>query len=60
MYYWEHLGMLEDPAYLERCDQRLQWYREHGLEDVLIVTTEVGGFDCEALLETMERQLQKN
>lgn len=56
-YYWEHLGMLEDVAYLERCDNRLRWYREHGFEDVLIVTTEVGGLDCDTLVATLQERL---
>jgi hypothetical protein len=56
-YYWEHLGMLENIAYLERCDSRLQWYREQGYQDVLMVTTEVGGLDCDILVATLEERL---
>jgi hypothetical protein len=56
-YYWEHLGMLEDVRYLERCDQRLRWYREHNLERALIITTEVGGLDCDALLAVLDQRL---
>ena len=56
-YYWEHLGMLEDVRYLERCDQRLRWYREHNLEKALIITTEVGGLDCDALLAVLDQRL---
>jgi hypothetical protein len=30
-YYWEHCGMLHDPAYRRRWDEKQQWYRQHGI-----------------------------
>ena len=30
--YWEHLGMLSDPAYARRWEKKLAWYKTMGLE----------------------------
>ncbi len=30
-YYWEHCGMLSDPAYKRRWDEKRVWYRENGI-----------------------------
>ena len=30
--YWEHLGMLSDPAYTRRWEKKLQWYEAMGLQ----------------------------
>ncbi len=30
-YYWEHCGMLQDPAYRRRWHEKLAWYRAHGI-----------------------------
>ncbi len=38
-YYWEHCGMVSDPAYVERWrETRLPWYKRHDLEDQLVIT----------------------
>jgi hypothetical protein len=29
--YWEHLGLLHDPAYRERWERKLSWYRRQGI-----------------------------
>jgi len=29
--YWEHLGMMNDPSYQERWEQKLIWYRTQGI-----------------------------
>jgi hypothetical protein len=29
--YWEHLGLLQDPAYRTRWHRKLDWYREQGI-----------------------------
>jgi hypothetical protein len=29
--YWEHLGMLNDPVYKRRWEQKQQWYARHGV-----------------------------
>ena len=30
-YFWEHLGMMDDPEYAERAIQRIQMYEENGI-----------------------------
>ncbi|MCB0782218.1 MAG: AAA family ATPase, partial [Flavobacteriales bacterium] len=30
-YYWEHCGMLMDPAYKARWEEKQQWYRDQGI-----------------------------
>lgn len=30
-YYWEHLGMLRDPQYRQRWQQKLAWYQAQGI-----------------------------
>ena len=30
-YYWEHCGMLSDPAYKRRWEEKKVWYRENGI-----------------------------
>jgi hypothetical protein len=30
-YYWEHCGMLHDPTYARRWENKVVWYREHGI-----------------------------
>ncbi len=40
IYYWEHLGRLDDLSYRERWIRKLGIYRNLGLEDKLITTTE--------------------
>jgi ATP-dependent exoDNAse (exonuclease V) alpha subunit len=30
-YYWEHCGMLRDPAYRRRWKEKQAWYRAHGI-----------------------------
>ncbi|MBR9920305.1 MAG: AAA family ATPase [Bacteroidetes bacterium] len=31
VWYWEHLGMLHDPEYVERWEEKLAWYKENGI-----------------------------
>ena len=30
-YYWEHCGMLHDPSYRRRWEEKQYWYREQGV-----------------------------
>ena len=30
-FYWEHCGMLHDPSYHRRWEEKLRWYRTHGI-----------------------------
>jgi hypothetical protein len=36
--FWEHLGMLDRQSYREKWEQKLAWYRSHG-----VLPTEEGG-----------------
>lgn len=59
-YYWEHCGLLHDPAYRRRWEEKREWYRANGvlpLEEgggpsgTLIVTRDQvdGGIDSESI-----------
>jgi hypothetical protein len=64
--YWEHCGMLHVPAYKRRWEEKLQWYRSHGIvpyEDgtgsrgTLIVTRDdergaISSADIERIIKT--------
>ncbi|WP_210417092.1 AAA family ATPase [Citricoccus sp. SGAir0253] len=30
-YYWEHLGMLNNDSYRRKWEEKLRWYRDHGI-----------------------------
>lgn len=47
--YWEHLGMLHDPAYRDRWERKLAWYWEQG-----ILPWEEGGGPNGALVITRD------
>lgn len=46
-YYWEHLGMLTDNAYRRRWEEKVEWYKGHGISP-----QEVGGGPKGALIVT--------
>jgi len=65
--YWEHLGLLHDPAYQARWERKLDWYRAHGIlpreegegPQGMLVTTrddERGGIDS-AAIDTLIREV---
>ncbi len=37
-YYWEHLGMIDLPAYRKEWERRKKWYESHGLLDKVITS----------------------
>ena len=49
-YYWEHLGMLQRPSYRRQWQQKLAWYKSHGVlphdegggPDGVLITTQDG------------------
>ncbi|MET8028081.1 ATP-dependent RecD-like DNA helicase [Streptomyces avermitilis] len=47
--YWEHLGMLDNPEYARKWEQKKAWYAEHGIlpgggpQGVLLVTDDLHG-----------------
>lgn len=53
IWYWEHLGMMDDPAYAAQALSKLKYYNDHGiiLGQNLIVTTETSAspLDDEAI-----------
>lgn len=68
-YYWEHLGMLYDPAYRKRWDAKLAWYRRAGIlpheegggpNGTLIVTRDDdrGGLDTAAVAALIDEVLR--
>ncbi len=48
-YYWEHLGMLNDPGYRRRWERKLQWYRDND-----ILPTDEGGGNRGTLIITKD------
>jgi len=48
-YYWEHCGLLHDPDYLRRWEEKKQWYAEHN-----ILSFEEGGGSNGTLIETRD------
>ena len=61
-YYWEHLGMLADPAYRQRWEGKQAWYATQGVSTsggpagTLIVTQDDvrGGFDAATIKQLVE------
>ncbi len=47
--YWEHCGMLHVPSYRRRWEEKLQWYRSHG-----IGVQEEGGGEAGTLVVTRD------
>ncbi|MCF7453016.1 AAA family ATPase [Vibrio sp. A1-1] len=43
IYYWEHLGLLDDPDYMAKWQRKERWYQENGYSDQLIVSRDVNG-----------------
>lgn len=65
-YYWEHCGMLQDPAYQKRWREKQAWYREHhilplaeggGDKGTLIVSEDdaQGGIDSAGINKIIEQ-----
>lgn len=65
-YLWEHCGLLHDPAYRRRWEEKQHWYREHGIlpleqgggpKGTLIVTRDQpdGGIDSASISALVAR-----
>ena len=55
--YWEHAGMLEEPEYQRRHEDKVAFYARHGihLQEQLIVTRDRnGGIDMDEVARTIE------
>jgi len=68
-FYWEHLGMLEDPVYEERWRRKLELYKREGIipyeegeggKGTLIVTRDLpgGGFDSADIARIIDSVIQ--
>ena len=57
---WEHLGMLDDPAYAKHWHWKLAWYARNGFElnKNLFVTSQTGSLDARAV-EATAKEVQK-
>ncbi len=57
--YWEHLGRLDDPEYVEDWENKKRWYRENGYLDRVITSDELGGFDSKKIEKTILDKIGK-
>lgn len=50
-FYWEHLGMIEDPEYKKEWKRKKQWYEENHYIDKLIISKDKpdGGIDSKEI-----------
>lgn len=55
--YWEHWGKLGDPSYEASVVRRREWYKRHGLDDQLIETDEVGGFNARQIESVIQERI---
>jgi hypothetical protein len=69
-YYWEHCGMLSDPGYRKRWEEKKEWYGAHGIlphsegggaSGMLIVTRDEsdGGIDSHAIDQLVKKLFSK-
>lgn len=67
-YYWEHCGMLSDPGYRKRWDEKKEWYRDNdilpheeggGTKGTLIITEDspAGGISSQAIEQIISEVL---
>jgi hypothetical protein len=50
-FYWEHLGRLSDPEYVEDWKAKKEWYERNGYGTKLITSDELRGFDSKKIEE---------
>lgn len=60
-YYWEHLGMMTDPGYAKKWENKKAWYDSHGITDIseteqLLISRDGpdGSLDSEELKKIIE------
>jgi len=58
-FYWEHLGMLEDPEYRKDWEKKERWYKENGYYDRLIVSQDGpdGRIDSQEIKELAKKRI---
>ncbi|MEM3765831.1 MAG: AAA family ATPase [Candidatus Bathyarchaeia archaeon] len=61
-FYWEHLGMLEDPEYRKEWKIKENWYKENGYIDRVIVSKDKpdGGIDSKEIEKLVKEKILKN
>jgi ATP-dependent exoDNAse (exonuclease V) alpha subunit len=58
-YYWEHLGRMDDPAYVETWEAKRKWYEQNGFTDRLVLSEEDSrGLDSRKIVETIETRFR--
>jgi len=58
-YYWEHLGRMDDPAYVETWEAKRKWYEQNEFTDRLILSEEDSrGLDSRKIVETIETRFR--
>lgn len=55
--YWEHWGKLGDPTYDASVVRRRDWYKRNGLQDRLLETDEIGGFDAKKIEMLIQKRI---
>jgi hypothetical protein len=66
-FYWEHCGMMNNPAYRRRWQDKLAWYRNNGVlrceqgggpQGTLIVTSETPGLNAQEIDRIIRRVIR--
>ena len=59
VFYWEHLGMLEDPEYKNDWERKREWYEKNGYIDRLIVSKDKpdGGIDSREIVKLAKEKI---
>jgi ATP-dependent exoDNAse (exonuclease V) alpha subunit len=58
-YYWEHLGMLDDPEYMQKWEEKRRWYEQNGFADRLVVSQEdASGLDSRKIAQIIETKFK--
>jgi len=60
-FYWEHLGMIEDPEYKKEWERKKKWYEENHYIDKLIVSKDKpdGGIDSKEIERLAKEKILK-
>lgn len=59
IYYWEHLGLLSDPDYKRKWDEKIQWYIDCGFGKQLITSRDApdGSIDTYEIEQTARARI---
>jgi hypothetical protein len=58
-FYWEHLGMLNDPVYKEEWEKKKKWYEDNGYAERLIISKDKpdGGINSKEIEEIAKKEI---